>query len=262
MAERLGRRDVLRVLSAIGFGALSGACAMPEPDPERRQVPIPDVVPPYDPESTPEGNLRALLDVLVPAERAEDGTLIRAGALEVEAFELLRLRTFLPAARALGFLPATVDPVLAGAEGFDAAIRAALDADLDALASIERPFTRFEHLPRALQVRAVRAGMDDPLRAPLLQFARAVAFIAYLGAVRSDMGLRAIGFPAFEDHAAGIAIRGYPRTREGRLVDAETEDLGALAAAGELDDYTFNLAPEPTDGDDLGAIVGPEGDLY
>jgi hypothetical protein len=91
---------------------------------------------------------------------------------------------------------------------------------------------------------------------------RAACFTSFLGAIDSDAGLRAVGFPAFEDMAAGIAVSGYPRTRDGRLIDAETEDLDALARAGELDDYTYNLQPEPTPGDDLSLVINADGDLY
>ena len=45
------------------------------------------------------------------------------------------------------------------------------------------------------------------------------------------------------------------------LIDAATEDLDALALTGQLDDYTYNLDPAPTSGDDLSAVLGPTGDL-
>jgi hypothetical protein len=88
------------------------------------------------------------------------------------------------------------------------------------------------------------------------------AFLAWLGAVRSDIGLVAIGYPPFENHADGLAVSGYPRTTDGRLVDAEAEDLAALAASGELDDYTYNQVPAATAGVDLDDVLDARGDLY
>ena len=57
------------------------------------------------------------------------------------------------------------------------------------------------------------------------------------------------------------AVSGYPRTRSGRTVDAAHENLAQLAAAHDLDDYTFNLAPAPTPGDDLTLLIDANGDL-
>ena len=47
---------------------------------------------------------------------------------------------------------------------------------------------------------------------------RSACFVAYLGAAYSDVGLREIGFPPFENLADGLAVSGYPRTRTGRLI--------------------------------------------
>ncbi len=253
----------MRTLSALGLGVASGCATEIVPGERNDLPPVPvETIGPSDADRAAETNIRALLDVLIPTARDEAGRVTRPGAAEVEAFEAMRLATFLPAARRLGLVPELPGAVLGVAEGFDVALRAVIDADLDALAATERPLTRFANLPSDLQRQVVARAFAQPERAPWLPFVRAVGFIAYLGAIRSDAGLRALGFPAFEDREAGVAVRGYPRTIDGRLVDASTEDLGALARMGVLDDYTYNVAPEPTPGDDLSAIVDANGDLY
>jgi hypothetical protein len=81
---------------------------------------------------------------------------------------------------------------------------------------------------------------DSDATRPIVEIVRVVAFVAYLGAPYSDAGLVAVGFPPYEDFASGLAVSGYPRTNSGRLVDAASEDLAALAKKGELDDYTYD----------------------
>jgi hypothetical protein len=139
--------------------------------------------------------------------------------------------------------------------------RAALNAELAVLAARERPLTAFRDLPRATQERIVTEAFDDDARRPLMLVARAACFLAFLGAITNDVGLRYAGFPPFESFADGLAVSGYPRTKSGRLVDASKEDLPSLAAKGDLDDYTYNRAPALTAGDDLSTVLDADGDL-
>ncbi len=185
-------------------------------------------------------NVDALCDVLIPAERDHVGQIVSPGARETSPGKILRIE---------------------GLEELGDAFRVVLNGDLDALALLQRPLTPFRDLPRKLQEAVVRNAFADPARRPAMLVMRAACFTAYLGAASSDVGLRAIGYPPFENFADGLAVSGYPRTRSGRLIDASTEDLAALEAAGDLDDYTYNRAPAPTPGDDLLGVLDTDGDL-
>ncbi|MCA9618396.1 MAG: hypothetical protein KC731_05225 [Myxococcales bacterium] len=208
-------------------------------------------------------NLDALFDVLLPAERDADGAVISPGAREVGADALLSLDRFGPLASTQGFVPPLPADLVALFDGFDVALRSAINVDLDVLAGLQQPFVAFRDLSAAAREAAVAQAFDDDLRRPLYLVVRAAAFAAYLGAGRSDAGLREVGYPAFEDYAGGIATSGYPRTvSDGRRIDAESEDLAALAAAGELDDYSYNLAPLPTDAVDLASVLDENGELF
>lgn len=156
-------------------------------------------------------------------------------------------------------LPAEVD---SGLGTLDDALPSALSGVLDGLATTERPFTAFAQLTDDERHSAVDRGFEDPLISPLLEAARGLSMLAYLGGGPSDQGLVALGFPPFDDLAGGLAVAGYPRRPDGRLIDASREDLDALDARGELDDYTYNESPIPTIGDDLSDIVDASGDLF
>ena len=257
---------MLQVLGWLGIGGLGAklaACATPTAATDDADPLLPRL--PFDDSPTPDpniGNIRALLDVLLPSERDADGTVRSPGALDVGAIDVLTIETFLPAVQALGLIAAVPERIRDDLAGFDVALVAILEADLAAMAYEHRLLTEFQQLPREDQERAIHEAMDDPVRGPALRFARAACFIAYLGAVHSDLGLRALGFPPFEDFADRRAVSGYPRSRDGRLIDADREDLAALAAADDLDDYTYNRAPAPTDGDDLAVVIDARGDLY
>jgi hypothetical protein len=205
-------------------------------------------------------NVDALLDVLLPAETDASGNVTSPGAREVEADRVLRLDTFVPLAMAAGFLPPLPDHVTRGF-ATEGAAREALNLDLDALASLERPLTAFRDLPRDLQQRVLDAALANDAHRPAILVVRAAALAAWLGALYSDKGLCEIGFPAFENFEDGLAVSGYPRTKSGRLVDAAKEDLAALAAKGDLDDYTYARAPLPTPSDDLSRVIDANGDL-
>ncbi|MEQ8277569.1 MAG: hypothetical protein RMA76_35290 [Deltaproteobacteria bacterium] len=259
---RFSRREVMQVLGLLGLGAACGV---------RTEEPPPGKFDALDPENytyreveeltQAEATLRVAFDVLLPSERDASGSVVSPGANDVDTLAMLALANFVPAARELNLLPVLPAVLDRTPEAFDDAVRLVLAADLDALAFDQRPFTAFRRLPRDLQEAAIDEGFEDPERAVGLTFLRAACFLAWLGGGESKAGLVAIGFPPFEDPAANIAIRGYPRTTDGRLVDAETEDLGALAAAGVLDDYTFNRTPAPTPGEDLATLLDANGDL-
>ncbi len=261
------RRTLLAWLTASG---IMPAC-IAEPSAEAREPQLPDREDVEWPDAPSEPlddandasleNVEALMNIFIPTERDASGELVAVGALEAGAMQMLEFSRFLPSARALALIPETATPGFEDLETFDAALRGLLSADLDALAFGQHPLTPFRNLARHEQEAVVQDAMQDPLTRPLLVFARAAAFIAFLGATHNDLGLIYAGFPPFEDFEAGVANRGYPRTSDGRLVDVDTEDLAALAARGELEDYTYNLEPPPTAGDELSDVLDENGDL-
>jgi hypothetical protein len=234
------RRELLGLLGGLGLGSLAahlGGCAIPGPagdDGGGDQIPDP---------ALPDGaqdTLRAAMDVMIPA--APDGI----GAVEAGALEVLALERFVPLARGLGLLPALPpDWQDAVAGGADPLLQGLLAAELDAMAFEQRALTPFRYLSRAEQEEAIALAMLDPRRRAAMRFLRSACVWAYLGAVVNDLGLRAIGFPPFEDFADRLAVSGYPRT----------------TATGEIDDYTDNRAPAPTAGDDLSLVLDARGDL-
>ncbi|MEZ4222660.1 MAG: hypothetical protein R3B13_17090 [Polyangiaceae bacterium] len=259
-AQPLSRRRVLEMLVVLGFGA---AC-QPAADLDDHSPPEPwgggNSVDNHD--SPARQNLEALMDVFIPSERDEQGNLLSAGALEAGAYEVVKLERMVGPARALGLIGALPDGFDQSIASFDTSFRATLSAALDALAADEVSATFFRKLSRERQIRAVARGLENETVAPLLRYVRTACFVAYFGAVENDLGLREIGFPAFEDFADRLAVSGYPRTvTDGRLIDPNTENLATLAAQGELDDYTQNKAPAPTPSDDLSSIVDEHGDL-
>lgn len=235
----MNRRELLGLLGWLGLGSLTvhlGACARPLGGDEQDEDELPD---PELPDGAAD-DLRAALDVMIPA--APDGT----GAVEAGALEVLALDRFVPLARGLGLLPALPpDWQEAVAGGADPLFQSLLAAELDAMAFEQRALTPFRYLSRAEQEEAIALAFADPRRRPVMQFLRSVAVWAYLGAVVNDLGLRAVGFPPFEDFAGGLAVSGYPR----------------MAADGTVDDYTDNRAPAPTPADDLSLVLDARGDL-
>ncbi len=249
----LTRRQAL-VFLGVGSGWLIGC-----------EVGVPLVLDPKLPDQVPSRDLPvkgryadsvdALFDVLVPSEA------MVPGARDCGVDHVLRTESFLKLAIAQGLVKPISDALVKSFDDLSGSVRAMLNTRLDALATLEKPLTAFHKLPTPLQVKVVARLFDEDASRPLMLVMRAVAFVAFLGAVETDLGLRAIGFPAFENMGDGRAVSGYPRTRSGRLVDATKENLVALAAAGELDDYTFNRAPMPTVGDDLSLVMDANGEL-
>ena len=258
----LSRRRALALLGDLCAVAAGLAGCAGESDPRASAWEPPSQTPSQTPADQPYAdNVDALMDVLLPAERDGAGVLISPGAREAGAAAVLDVDAFAKLAAARGLLPPLSDEVLSWlAEGADA-FRTALGGELDLLALVQRPLATFRELSRPLQERVVDHALDDPILRPAVEFVRVACCFAYLGAVENDVGLQAVGFPPFEDFADGRAVSGYPRTPDGRLIDAETEDLAALEEAGDLDDYTYNLQPKPTPGDDLASVLDERGDL-
>ena len=252
----MSRREALRALVALLWLPSCGASG--DPGPGARGAVRGD----RDPRPDFSDDLDALFDVLLPAERDDAGRLLTPGAREAGAADVLRLRDFVPLATARGWIPPVSDVLMRALDDVDGAFRAAIVADLDLQALARDPLATFRDLPRSDQENIVARAFEDPGRRPAMLVVRAACFAAWLGAITSDLGLRAVGFPPFEDFAGRLAVSGYPRTLGGRLVDAAHEDLSLLAAKGDLDDYTYNRAPEPTPGDDLATILDERGDLF
>ena len=209
---------------------------------------------PMLPGQTPNGTVEtpytdatdALWDVLLPSELV--GGQVLPGAREAGVDDVLAGDNLLRAAMDLGLVPRLPEATLALYDDFAGRARGFLNTTLDTLAAAERPLIGFARLTSAQRdvvvARALDLGGWDDRTSPPLVAARAACWLAFLGAVTSDVGLQAIGFPPFEDFAAGLAVSGYPRMTNGKL-----------------DDYTYNRAPAATVGDDLSMIVDQNGDL-
>lgn len=261
-ATPLTRRQAMEVLFGVSMLAAAG-CA---PGGEDRATPafsLPDQVPGDDVAQRPRhaDDVAALCDVLLPTERDQANAIVSPGAAEADVDGVLLIQDFVAVATAQGLVPPLPDAAVARLSGAADAFRAAANAELAVLAARHRPLTAFRDLPRDLQEKVVTEAFADDLQSPVLLVLRAATFLAFLGAVTNDLGLRVVGFPQFESFADGRAVSGYPRTKGGRLVDATREDLASLAGKGDLDDYTYNREPGPTPGDPLATILDAAGDL-
>ncbi len=246
MSTLLSRRQALIGLALAAL--TTQACASRASDDASTTKPDPAAKDPgtLAPTIAYEDSTDALMDVLIPADRDAKGVVTCKGAREVSAGRLFGDQELVSLAQGLGFLPALSDDALTAATTSEGGLRVALNAALDLAAARERPLTAFKDLPRDAMNRVANTMFDDNSAdnvAALMEAARVVAFVAYLGAVYDDGGLVAVGFPPYESFADGLAVSGYPRTTSGRLVDATKEDLRALDAKGELDDYTWNVSP-------------------
>ena len=262
MTSRISRRDALASFLALGVGGWANIAGCAPPADGR--APSPAL-----PDETPSGSVSpevyadavdALCDALLPAEYDLNGTLSSAGAREAGVADVLAIKNFVALAIAQGLLPPLPDAVVSAASDLPGAFRGALNATLDARAQVERPLGAFKDLPQATREEIVTGMLADLATKDAVAVVRAACFTAYLGAVTADLGLRDVGFPPFEDFADRRAVSGYPRTLSGRLV-GPNEDLSTLAARGELDDYTYDLEPAPTPGDDLSRVLDANGDL-
>lgn len=231
MPTRFSRRESLWLLSLAGCGA-----AVPAPEPYTLPEQVPTQV--VEPAARFTDNVDALFDVLLPSEAAVPG------AREAQVDAVLRTEGLVRLAIAQGFIEPVSEVIITAFDDFARTARIALNRDLDLLATFEEPLTPFSMLTRASQERIVARAFDDPTRRPTLLVIRAACFLAYLGGGPSDLGLRALGYPKFENLADGLAVSGYPRMTDGRV-----------------DDYTFNVRPAPTNGDDLSAVINADGDL-
>lgn len=227
MTPRLTRRDLLAWAAllpgcGVGFGPKpAGPSAMlPVQTPSRE----PQVPSPYA------DAVDALFDVLLPAEPGS------VGAREAGVDRVLEEEDLVRFAIAQGLLRPLPETVLTALDDLGGAARAMVNRALDARAQLEQPLKRFRDLDRATQERIAEAAFDDEATKPAMLALRAACFLAWLGAITSDAGLREVGFPPFEDFEAGIASSGFA-------------------------DYSVNRAPAATPGDDLLGVLTPEGDL-
>ena len=245
-SKRISRRNVFELLVAASTAAAFSGCATPgsagfgDVDPGQ---PVPIDSTPIGKIVSYEDSVDALFDVLLPADRDAAGTVTSPGAREASAGLLFGDDELVSLATGLGWIAPLNDTATTMVKQGATALRAAVNALLDLRATRVRPLVAFKDLPRADQVGVVDDALTEPTLGPLVGVARAAALVAYLGAVYSDVGLQAVGFPPYEDFAGGLAVSGYPRTPSGRLIDVASEDLAALAAAGQLDDYTYNRMP-------------------
>ena len=242
-APVLSRRRTLvgvTLTSALG-GVTASGCSSPAEEGDiardRRRM-----LPPPEPDVAPPGDaVDALCDVLLPSEPGVPG------AREADVAAVLRLEGFVPLAVARGLLPPLPPSFLQSIATADArsGLRRALAATLDVLAGVESPQTPFRELTVEARERLVARGFDDPAHRLTFLVVRAACFTAYLGATTNDAGLRAVGFPAFEDWDDRLACSGYPRR----------------SADGTADDHTYARDPGPTAGDDLALVLDDNGDL-
>ena len=242
---RFSRREVLTALIATG-GALSlssllsacgGGTAYKTPA-------LPDQTPTNALPASYTDSTDALWDVLLPAELDANGVIVSPGAREAGVDSVLTGQNLVRVAIEQGLIPSLPDSVVSLFDDFQTGARQLLNRELDALSTLERPLATLSSLAAEARSRVVaRAFDDDRLSGPLLA-ARAACFLAFLGAITSDAGLVAVGYPPFEDFANGLACSGYPRMTN-----------------GQPDDYTYNLSPAATAGDDLGAVIDADGNL-
>ena len=227
-ASAISRRELLLGIAA-GLAALGcrGGGAGPI-------FTLPAQTPGGDPEVPYADATDALWDAILPAERDAAGATVSPGARECGVDDVLVGQNPVRAAIALGLLPRQDEATVALFDDFAARARVFLNAELDALAQLERPLGTFATLSPAARDRVLAHALDDDRLGPPLLAARAACFLAYLGAVTSDLGLRAVGLPPFEDFADRRATSGYA-------------------------DYTFDRAP--TAGVDVSALVDANGDL-
>jgi hypothetical protein len=258
----ISRRHAIEMLFGLGVASVFAGC-VPAKDDSAPPLPLPAQIPSSEVSASVAhaDDVAALCDVLLPTERNDEGAVLSPGASEVDVDGVLRIEDFVAVATAEGLLPPLPDTAIVRLSGVAEAFRVAANAELGWLAARHKPLTTFRDLPRALQEQIVVDALDDDTLRPFLLVIRAACFLAFLGAVTNDLGLRAVGFPPFENFKEGVAVSGYPRTKSGRLIDITKEDLATLAAKGDLDDYTYNREPTPTSGAPLAAILDTSGDL-
>ncbi len=245
------RRQVLGIARALGLTAIAGAlpgaltgCAQPDFD-DTGDDPLYEWPDEGIDLAAVAANIEAAMDVILPAEFNDRGELVSPGAVEAGAWTVMQLDRLVPLARAQGLLPELPDWIDEDSAALDATTQALISSELDRMAADYALLTPFRDLPRAHQEAAVADAFVDPDRAPLMELLRGVCFLAFLGAVVSDVGLQDLGYPPFEDFDDGLAVSGYPR------IDAD----------GEVDDYTYNLEPQPSPEDDLSGVLDASGDL-
>lgn len=143
-----------------------------------------------DDDVTFEDAVDAAFETILPAERDADGKLTVPGAREAGAGRVLETEGFGLYALAQGFVPRVADRAIALIEQTGPSVRAAINVELDLLASAKRPLVAFKDLPAKLREEIIDAALDDGenARAGAMQLVRAACFTAWLGAVTSDVG--------------------------------------------------------------------------
>ena len=169
----------------------------------------------------------ALIDVMLPDAR------------DAGADQVLTTKGFLAIAIQQGLVPALSDETIRLVEDDRDQLRRTLGAALDAIAQEEKPLARYADLPRDTQEAIADRLFDDETHRPAMLAIRAACFFAWLGGFTNDKGLRAIGFPPFENFDDGLACSGYPRP--------------------DGDDYTYARAPAQVV--DLSLHLDVNGDL-
>jgi hypothetical protein len=186
---------MLQWLAVIGLTPALSACEGHESEDRSRppwwEVPN-DTVAPSPDDGADDEAMRALIDVLLPTEHDAGDGIFSPGALETGALEVLALRSFLPAARGLGFiraLPPELDAAIElGAPVFDRTLRAIVRQDLDALADDLAPGMRFVDLGAEKRRAAVAQGFRDPFRCTTLRYVRTVCVVSYFSRTSRPCG--------------------------------------------------------------------------
>jgi hypothetical protein len=223
----LKRREILQWAAAAGLLHACGDGPVLKPTlmlPDEPGTSTPPAAPAYA-DSTD-----ALFDVLLPAEAGSPG------AREAGVDRVLEVEHFARLAVAQGLLPPLDESVLSALDDLTGTARDALNAALDGRAQLEQPLMRFSELDRATQEKLVTHAFDDDAQRPVMLVMRAACFVAYLGAVENDLGLRDVGFPPFQSFDDGLASSGFS-------------------------DYSANQPPVATVGDDLSSVLTAGGDL-
>ncbi len=146
--------------------------------------------------------ISAFVDILLPAD--DDSP----GGVETNALGTLGITRYVTVIVNAGFISALPPNVIQNLEHIDAFVASIITADLDT-GAILHGAKLFVDLPRDVQEQLVADRYEGALR-PLFQFVRAATFISYLAPPFNDLGLQAIGLPAYKDfddslHSSGFA---------------------------------------------------------
>jgi len=184
-------------------------------------------------ESRTTRTIKALMNVMIPAEYDAYGAMVSVGAVEAGAYDQLQTVHLIHLAETLGFIPDLPEWIVSSMSVLDFVYRRALRGDLDSRAGWGRSFL---DLTDEEKVAVVDEGFRE--NEAMYELVRAGCMVAYLGAPYTDAGLVEIGMPPYEDFDDDLAVSGYPRGG---------------------DDYTYNRVP-PVGGDDISNLIDAYGD--